>query len=86
MRYQKNTISEIVRSVAPKDKRPTLTIEQIEAIKTAGGIALVILMAAGMITLSAVAPNIFAAYGKLFSRTGKRYSQNEVKKKVVPHF
>ncbi len=86
MGYQKNTISEIVRSAAPKDKKPTLTNEQIEAVKTAGGIALVILMAAGMIALSAVTPNIFAAYGKLFSRKGKRYSQKEVKNKVVRSF
>lgn len=80
-------ISQIVHSTAPKEKKPILTPEQIESLKTAGGVALAILLAAGILTLSAVAPNIFSAFGKLFmKKRGRAYTRKELEQQVTRTF
>lgn len=88
---EKNTkarIRAIINSTPlPKEKQPVFTPEQIEKLKTAGGIALAVLMVAGILTLSAVAPNIFSAIGKIFQKPrGRRYSPKELQQKVTRTF
>ena len=70
--YTYNRAGTIIRNSLPKEKRLRLTEEQIGKLKTVSSIALVIIGVAGIIALSAVAPNIFYALDKIFGNKAKK--------------
>jgi len=76
--------SEIIRNSLPGDKEPILADAQIEKLRIAGEIALALIAVGGVITLSAVAPNIFIALDKLFFRKYpyKRFTRKERENRV----
>jgi DNA-binding transcriptional regulator PaaX len=79
---QLNILSHI--RLATKDKKPMveLSTEQREGLRTASGIALSIVAAAGAIAISAVAPNLFSALDSLhkFTKRGKlSFKEKQVK-------
>ncbi|MBI4049836.1 MAG: hypothetical protein HY398_00100 [Candidatus Doudnabacteria bacterium] len=90
MSYIKSYIKlgNIIRRSLPQEKAPRFSPEQIEKIKTASGIALVIIAAAGVIAVSAVAPNIFIAIDKLFLRKhpNRRLSRKQREAKAIRAF
>lgn len=83
-----NKIGTVIRQSLPLEKKPLLTAEQIEKLKTAGGIALGIIGVAGIIALSAVAPNMFYAFDKLFSKKyrGHKFTRKEKERKIAKTF
>ena len=60
---------------------PLLSDKQIEGIKTASGIVLAVIAAAGIVTLSAITPNIFTALNQLY-KTGKKINKKQ-KERIV---
>lgn len=64
IRYEK--IGAVIRKATPAEKPSRFTPEQIEKLKSAGNVALAILLGSGVVALSAVAPNMFIAIEKLF--------------------
>lgn len=60
-------IAQAVKQASPKSKIE-LTERQLELLKTGSKVALAIFVLAGVCLLSAVAPNIFMAVGKIFGR------------------
>lgn len=82
MGYQK--IGVIIRNSTPREKTPKLSEEQIERIKTASTAALIIIGVAGAVALSAIAPNILVAIGKIFLKKSpkKRFSKKEKDRKI----
>lgn len=81
-------IGTVVRQSLPLEKKPLLTPQQIEKLRTAGGIALGIIGVAGIVALSAVAPNMFYAFDKLFSRKyrGRKFTRKEKERKIAKTF
>lgn len=81
-------IGAVIRESLPAEKRPRLTPEQIEKLKTAGAIALVIVGLAGVIVLSAAAPNIFYALGKIFEKKypNRKLTRQEKETKIAQAF
>lgn len=77
IRYEK--IGAIIRKSTPPEKRPRFTEEQIEQFKTVSAVVLGLVGIAGIIALSAVAPNAFIAIDKLFLK--KRYPNQQFSKK-----
>lgn len=74
--YEK--IGAVIRKSTPLQKLPRFTEEQVEKFKTASLVVLGIVGVAGAIALSAMAPNIFIAIGKLFLQ---KYPQRKFSKK-----
>lgn len=87
MGYYKSSIGEIVEGSAPKERsrKFVLTEKQLEAIKTVSGIILGVAVVAGVVVLSAMAPNIFVALDKIFGqRTSKtRWSSDERNRRKI---
>lgn len=80
-------IKDIINEAIPNDRLPKFTPEQIEKLKTAGGITLAIIGVAGVITLSAIAPNIFWAIDKIFFKKSKRhYTKKEKARRISRTF
>lgn len=75
--YEK--IGAIIRKSLPLEKKPRFTEEQIERFKSASAVALALIGVAGVVLLSAVAPNIFIAIDKLFLK--KRYPHHKFSKR-----
>ena len=74
---------------ATENQRPLIELsgEQKEALKTAAGAALAIIAVAGIITVAAVAPNIFEAVDKIHRLVkGKKYSFKEKQAKTAQTF
>lgn len=87
MRYHRSRISSIIGGAIPEDKPPRLIPEQMEKLKTAGAVALVILGAAGVIVLSAVAPNIFWAVDEIFFKKSRRnFTKKEKERQIAKAF
>jgi len=86
MYYEKQKIGSIIRNSIPKGKTPKLTPAQVEKIKTVSGIALAIVGVAGIIALSAVAPNMFVAIDKLFLKKGVRSSRKRKEIQIAQTF
>lgn len=78
----------IIRKSVPKEIPPLLTPEQVEKLKAASGVALVLVGVAGAILLSAVAPNAFVAINKLFLKKSRyrKLSHGEKEQKVIRSF
>lgn len=78
----------IVRRYLPGEKKPKLTSEQIEKLKTAGSLALVVLGVAGAVTLSAVAPNMFSVLDKFFltKEPNRRFTKKEREERFMRTF
>ncbi len=75
MYYEK--IGAVIRKSTPLESKPYFTEEQIEKFKNVSQIILGIIGVAGVIVLSAVAPNIFVAADKLFNNRsrGRKYTK-----------
>ncbi len=85
MKYSK--FGKVIRKSIPASKPSRLTDEQIEKLKTAGALALAIIGVAGMITLSAVAPNIFTALDKIFGEKIKnRQNRRNQEERLIRTF
>lgn len=88
MEYQK--IGSVIRSSTPseRERRPRLTPQQIEKLKTLSNIALAVIAGVGIIALSAIAPNIFVAVDKIFSEKypNRKFSKREKDIKVSQTF
>ena len=84
--YQK--IGTIIRRSTPAQPNPILTPEQIEKLKTVGNITLAIIAVAGTITLSAIAPNVIGALGKINEKKypHKKFAKRERDIKIVQTF
>ena len=80
--------SGLIRKSLPFASKPALTDEQMEKLKTAGSIALVILGVAGAVALSAVAPNIFLALDKILSKRNddRKFGRRERENRLVRTF
>jgi len=78
-------IRNVIRRSLPDDAKPLLTPEQMEKLKTAGAVTLAVIAAAGILTLSAVAPNAFVAIEKLFFKKGRRGLSRKEKEQKVTH-
>lgn len=88
MKYTRIQVRSIISQTVPDDKKPRFTDEQIDKIKTAGAITLTILGIAGVITLSAVAPNVLSVLGRtLFKNSrNKRFTKKQKVTKVARTF
>lgn len=84
----KNSIGKLIHHSLPKEKIPLLTETQIEKLKTASQIALAIIAAGGILTLSVIAPNACIAIDKLFLRKApnRRMSRRERERKLTRTF
>ncbi len=83
-----NDILSTIRD-ATADQKPIieLTKEQRDAIKTVAGAALAVIAVAGVITIAAMAPNIFKAVHQIHRYTkGKKYTFKEKQKKTAQTF
>src|SRR5574340_235889 len=78
----KNTLQQIINKMEPQDKKPWIEIDKkdLDGLKTVGEVVLTLVAAAGVITLSAVAPNIFSALGSM-RWVQKTFSSNSTKYK-----
>lgn len=85
MMKQTQNLRAIISQVVPEDRKPMLTEAQLEKLKAAGAITLFVIGVAGVITLSAIAPNIFWAINKIFFKKSKhrRYTKKEKVKKIT---
>lgn len=88
MKYIKAQIRSIIRQVVPADKPPRFTPEQVEKIKTAAGMALVIIGVAGVVTLAAVAPGVLSVLSRTLYRNSRnrRFSKKEKVTKLTRTF
>ena len=87
MSYSKYQIGTILRKADPaKDPFFDLNKEQIELIGNASKIILAVIAGAGIITLAAIAPNIFIALDKLYKLRGKKLSKREREIKTAHAF
>jgi DNA-binding transcriptional regulator PaaX len=87
MSYSKYQIGTTLRTADPtKDPIFDLSKEQIELIGNASKIILAIIASAGMVTLAAVAPNIFIALDKLYKLKGLRLNKREKEIKAAHSF
>jgi len=78
----------VIRTSLPKEPEPLLTAEQIEKLKTVGEITLGIVGIAGIIMLSAIAPNMLYAFDKLFSKKypNRKFTRKEKLRKITRTF
>ncbi|MDP3993952.1 MAG: hypothetical protein U1C56_01195 [Candidatus Curtissbacteria bacterium] len=85
MYYRAGTI---IRNSLPVSKKPRLTAAQIEKLKTAGEVALGLLAAGGMLTLTVMAPNTFWAFERLFFKKPryKHWTPGRKREKVARTF
>ncbi|MDP3740837.1 MAG: hypothetical protein Q8R08_00740, partial [bacterium] len=85
--YYKFSVGSILEEAVPKEEKSKfkLTERQIETAKTVSGVILAVLLGAGIIALTAVAPNIFVALDKIFGSTsgGNRWSKSPRNKTKV---
>ncbi len=87
MKYHKYQIGTTLRKMDPsRDPIFDLNKDQLELIGNASKIVLVILAAAGAITLAAVAPNIFTTLDKLYKLKGKKYTKRQKEIKTAQTF
>ena len=86
MHYEK--IGSIIRNATPAESTPKISAAQMEKLRSAGSIVLALIGAAGIVALSAVAPNMFVAIDKLFIRgnVGKSLSKKERDRKLAKIF
>jgi hypothetical protein len=86
MRYYKNTFSAVINETLPQAKEPFLSPKQLDSLKTVSGVIVSIIAAAGIVALSAVAPNIFVALNSFFPRHSPGYSEKEKRRKIIKSF
>lgn len=80
-------IGTIIHAANPVKKQPIrLNKEQLEALNEVSKIALALIAAAGIIALSAVAPNIFIALDKIYRLKGKILTVREKEVKIAQTF
>ncbi len=86
MKYQK--IAGLIREANPRKGKFEISSNQLESLRTAADMALAIIAVAGIITVSAVVPNLLAALGKLFTQKnpGRRYLRREKEQKAARAF
>lgn len=85
--YLKKTRT-VIRKSVPKEIPPLLNPLQVEKLKTASGVVLVLVGVAGAVLLSAAAPNAFIAIEKLFDKKQRfrHFSHKEKEQKVIRSF
>lgn len=82
MKYYKANLAALIRDSLPEERKPILTAEQIERLKTAAETVLAV-VATGLIMVSAIAPNIFEAGGRRYGRVyGRKPSRREQERKI----
>lgn len=81
-------IVEVIRESTPQEKISKVSPEQIQKLKTISAVALAIVGVAGVVTLSAIAPNIFIAIERLFleKSSSRKLSKREKDQKVAKTF
>ncbi len=87
MHYSKHAIASVVSSSIEPDKASIfeLSPEAVKTIQSLTGIILAVIATAGVLTLAAVAPNIFVAGRKVFS-TYKHLSNKDKSRKIAKSF
>lgn len=81
--YYKQTINSVIGRAIPKVRANGLTREQIEKLKKISEVALALLAVGGILTLTAIAPNIFVAIDKIFLKNHRRKPRHEEKKQIA---
>ena len=78
MPYNKNKLSSVIRKSLPERALDfSLTKSQTERINTIAGVVLAVVAAAGVVVLSAVAPNIFTVLKPLFAKKRLRFKKEK---------
>ncbi|MDR3642512.1 MAG: hypothetical protein P4L74_02680 [Candidatus Doudnabacteria bacterium] len=85
-KYQKSfNISRDIASGSPL-KKEMLSRADLETLKKASEVALAVIAVAGVVAISAVAPNLLIALDSLFRRRGYKYSKAEKERKAARTF
>ncbi len=86
MSLNKISIYKQVKSNLPKKGKLELSPQQLERIKSVSKVALGLIAVAGVVTIAAIAPNLFMAVDKIFLKKGKKLNRRQKEEKIIKTF